>query len=150
MRCHHRRKEKRSAAYFFAGPGLGRDFAFGVGTLSAGLVFMTVCGFGVDCFVLVFFGMISSWGASARQPIAGIGYVDRGAAYKATAVTAMQVIARAKNGRKAAGLSRLPVDEPNTIGFQVDSCEPAMMNIDATEPFGSVASLPFGFFDRGQ
>jgi hypothetical protein len=71
MLCHRRRRKGRSAAYFFAESGL-RDFAFGLGTLSAGFVCLTVLGFEVDCFVL-FFGMIFSCGASARQPIARIG-----------------------------------------------------------------------------
>ena len=88
MRGHRLRKERRSAAYFFAEPGL-RDFAFGLGTLSTGLVCLTVLGFGVDCFVL-FFGMISSWLGASAEPIAGIGKVDRRVAYQATAVTAMR------------------------------------------------------------
>jgi hypothetical protein len=67
VRGHHRRK-KRSVAYFFAGPGLGRDFAFTLGTPSAGFVCLAVLGFGVDCFVLVFFGMMVTVKESPAVP----------------------------------------------------------------------------------
>ena len=71
VRGHHLRKS-RSAAYSFAEPGLGLAFAFGLGMLSAGLVCLTVLGFGVDCFV-VFFGMMSSCFGASAEPIAWIG-----------------------------------------------------------------------------
>ena len=100
MRCHRRRKERRSAAYFFAEPGLGRDFAFGLGTLSAGLVCLAVLGFGVERFVLVFFGMISSC-LGRRQEADRRDWIGRPlCAYKATAVTAMRVHRQRKNGRR--------------------------------------------------
>src|SRR5208337_4935676 len=48
------------------------------------------------------------------------------------------------------GLSRSPGDVPDTIIGQVKSFEKAVVNIDAAEPFRSVASLPFRIFDRVQ
>ena len=98
VRGHHRRKE-RSAAYFFAGPGLERDIAFTPGTPSAGLVCLAVFGFRFEPFGLVFFGMIPSCLGASAEPIARIGYVDRGVAYRATAATAMRGHRRRKNGR---------------------------------------------------
>ena len=100
----YRLRKSRSAAYFFAEPGLGLAFAFGLGTLSAGFACLTVLGFGVDCFV-VFFGMIISCLGASAEPIAGI-VVDRRVAYKATAVTAMRFIASVKNGRSHATPNR--------------------------------------------
>ena len=66
----HRRRKSRSAAYFFAEPGLGLAFAFGLGTLSAGFVCLAVFGFRVEPFGLVFFAMMSSC-------FCGVGTADR-------------------------------------------------------------------------
>jgi len=59
VRYQRQRKEGRLTAYFFVA-GLERAFAFGLVTLSTGLVCLTVLGFGVETFGLVFFAMISS------------------------------------------------------------------------------------------
>ena len=97
MRGQRRRKERWSTAYFFVA-GLERDFAFGLGTLSSGVLGLAVFGFWAGPFVLVFFGMISSCLGRRQNRSPGLN-VDRGVAYKATAETAMQVNRQRKNGR---------------------------------------------------
>ena len=52
--------------------------------------------------------------------------------------------------RERKSTSRFPIDEPYTISVRVDAFEVAVMNINTTEPLGSIASLPFRFLDRVQ
>ncbi len=94
MRRHRQRRERRSAAYFFFGPDFGFDFFFEACTLSA-------AGFGTACepFGLVFFAIMVSCLEAATGKIADRRKLMDGRPPSRSTVTAMQVIARVKNGQ---------------------------------------------------